>query len=127
MAKENGWGLAGSHVTEETLYIDGADLGGYSSVPPLVEDKNVQTRQRRDTFDHEGVYLGYGNVDTILPYVRQEWYTPCAVQKGIQIHCGGKRLYPGGVFARTGREAVEADRQDPAEGTFVCQRCRSSL
>ena len=84
MAKENGWGLAGSHVTEETLYIDGADLGGYSSVPPLVEDKNVQTRQRRDTFDHEGVYLGYGNVDTILPYVRQECYTRMLSRKAYR-------------------------------------------
>ena len=114
-------------MTEETLYIDGADLGGYSSVPPLVEDKNVQTRQRRDTLDHEGVYLGYGNVDTILPYVRQECYTRMLSRKAYRSIVVGKRLYPGGVFARTGREAVEADRQDPAEGTFVCQRCRSSL
>lgn len=63
-----------STVTIKTELLRSARLGPACGAPPLLATRGVQKRTREHSFDSEGVFVGYGQIPGILPYLPQDDY-----------------------------------------------------
>lgn len=67
----------------KNLRMKVAQLGENSSVPPVFKTVNVQQRNNSRVDEEDGLYVGYGFIDDVFPYLKQDLYTMKAEEKEI--------------------------------------------
>lgn len=57
------------------MQLEGSFPGPNSTLPPLATMNNMQQRTKSNLDEDDEIYIGYGRLDTVLPYLNQELYT----------------------------------------------------
>jgi tetratricopeptide (TPR) repeat protein len=63
-----------SSLTFEMRHMKGADLNGESSLPPIAGMINVQQQRKTNLDEDDGLFIGFGFVDSPFPYRLQDMY-----------------------------------------------------
>ncbi len=63
-----------SRLFTETIHIKGSALNGNSTIPPFVTMNNVQLQDQANCCE-EDMHIGYGFVQTLIPYLSQDRYS----------------------------------------------------
>jgi len=63
-----------SSLTFKKFILPGADLNGESSLPPIAGMANVQQRTKTILDEDDGLFIGYGFVNSPFPYRLQDMY-----------------------------------------------------
>ena len=72
-----------TNFSVEKLRLKVAQLGENSSVPPVFKTVNVQQRRNSRVNEEDGLFVGYGFIDDVFPYRKQDLYTMEADEKEI--------------------------------------------
>ena len=70
-------------LTVDKLHMRVAAIGENSSVPPIFKTVNVQQRSKSKLDEEDGLYLGYGFVDDVFPYRKQDLYSMESEEKEV--------------------------------------------